>query len=141
MGVTRSSAVPNVEWSLGVGASRFHSGTLSDGVLVAFLLYLDQFFAPMRQLSTVFDQWMQAQVAATQLRELLQTPSATPQAEHPLTPSRLRGEIGLDHVTFAYESTGLVAMDDVSLSIPPGQVVALVGTTGAGKSTLMKLVA
>ena len=127
--------------TLGVGASRFHSGTLSDGVLVAFLLYLDQFFAPMRQLSTVFDQWMQAQVAATQLRELLQTPSATPQAEHPLTPSRLRGEIGLDHVTFAYESTGLVAMDDVSLSIPPGQVVALVGTTGAGKSTLMKLVA
>jgi ABC-type multidrug transport system fused ATPase/permease subunit len=47
----------------------------------------------------------------------------------------------LDHVTFAYESTGLVAMDDVSLTIPPGQVVALVGTTGAGKSTLMKLVA
>lgn len=127
--------------TLGVGASRFHSGTLSDGVLVAFLLYLDQFFAPMRQLSTVFDQWMQAQVAATQLRELLQTPSATPQAEHPVTPSRLRGEIGLDHVTFAYESTGLVAMDDVSLTIPPGQVVALVGTTGAGKSTLMKLVA
>ena len=57
------------------------------------------------------------------------------------TPSRLRGEIGLDHVTFAYESTGLVAMNDVSLTIPPGQVVALVGTTGAGKSTLMKLVA
>jgi ATP-binding cassette subfamily B protein len=127
--------------ALGVGASRFAHGTLSDGVLVAFLLYLDQFFAPMRQLSTVFDQWQQAKVAAIQLRELLQTPSATPQAEHPVTPSRLRGEIGLDHVTFAYASTGLVAMDDVSLSISPGQVVALVGTTGAGKSTLMKLVA
>jgi len=127
--------------ALGVGAAGLGNGTLSDGVLVAFLLYLDQFFAPMRQLSTVFDQWQQAQVATTQLRELLQTPSATPQAEHPVTPARLRGEIRLDHVTFAYESTGLVAMDDVSLSIPPGQVVALVGTTGAGKSTLMKLVA
>jgi ATP-binding cassette subfamily B protein len=127
--------------ALGVGASRFANGTLSDGVLVAFLLYLDQFFAPMRQLSTVFDQWLQAQVAASQLRELLLTPSATPQAEHPVTPSRLRGEVGLDHVTFAYQSTGLVAMDDVSLAISPGQVVALVGTTGAGKSTLMKLVA
>jgi ATP-binding cassette, subfamily B, bacterial len=127
--------------ALGVGASRFHNGTLSDGVLVAFLLYLDQFFAPMRQLSTVFDQWLQAQVAAFQLRELLKTPSATPQASHPVTPSRLCGKIALDHVTFAYESTGLVAMDDVSLTIPPGQVVALVGTTGAGKSTLMKLVA
>ena len=127
--------------ALAVGASRFANGTLSDGVLVAFLLYLDQFFAPMRQLSTVFDQWQQAKVAAIQLRELLQTPSATPQAAHPVTPSRLRGEIGLDRVTFAYESTGLVAMDDVSLTIAPGQVVALVGTTGAGKSTLMKLVA
>jgi ABC-type multidrug transport system fused ATPase/permease subunit len=127
--------------ALGMGASRFGNGTLSDGVLVAFLLYLDQFFAPMRQLSTVFDQWLQAQVAATQLRELLQTPSATPQSAHPVIPPRLRGEVGLDHVTFAYESTGLVAMRDVSLTIPPGQVVALVGTTGAGKSTLMKLVA
>jgi ATP-binding cassette subfamily B protein len=127
--------------ALGVGASRFADGALSEGVLVAFLLYLDQFFTPMRQLSTVFDQWLQAKVAARQLRELLQTPSATPQAEHAVVPGRLRGEIGLDHVTFAYESTGLVAMDDVSLTIPPGQVVALVGTTGAGKSTLMKLVA
>jgi ATP-binding cassette subfamily B protein len=75
------------------------------------------------------------------LGELLRTPSATPQAANPVTPRRIRGRIQLDHVTFAYESTGLVAMDDVSLTIPPGQVVALVGTTGAGKSTLMKLVA
>jgi ATP-binding cassette subfamily B protein len=72
---------------------------------------------------------------------LLQTPSATPASAHPVVPARLAGEICLDRVTFAYESTGLVAMDDVSLTIPPGQVVALVGTTGAGKSTLMKLVA
>ena len=126
---------------LWVGASRFHNGTLSDGVLVAFLIYLDQFFTPIRQVSTVFDQWLQAKVAARQLRELLQTPSATPQTVDAVVPQRLRGAIGLDRVSFAYESTGLVAMDDVSLSIPPGQVVALVGTTGAGKSTLMKLVA
>jgi ABC-type multidrug transport system fused ATPase/permease subunit len=127
--------------ALWVGATRFHDGTLTDGVLIAFLLYLDQFFAPIRQLSAVFDQWLQATVASTQLRELLQTPSATPQAADPVVPGRLRGQIGLDHVTFAYASTGLVAMDDVSLTIEPGQVVALVGTTGAGKSTLMKLVA
>ncbi len=127
--------------ALGVGASRIASGDLTSGVLVAFLLYLDLFFTPMQQLSQVFDQWLQAGVAVTQLRELLQTPSATPQADDPIVPDRLCGDISLDHVTFAYESTGLVAMDDVSLSIPPGQVVALVGTTGAGKSTLMKLVA
>ncbi|HQV20400.1 MAG TPA: ABC transporter transmembrane domain-containing protein, partial [Gordonia sp. (in: high G+C Gram-positive bacteria)] len=127
--------------ALGVGAGMFAAGNLTAGVLVAFLLYLDQFFAPIRQLSSVFDQWLQAQVAAGQLGELLRTPSDTPIAEAPVVPGRLRGDIDLDHVTFAYESTGLVVMDDVSLRIPSGQVVALVGTTGAGKSTLMKLVA
>jgi ABC-type multidrug transport system fused ATPase/permease subunit len=124
-----------------VGAQRIVDGQLTTGLLIAFLLYLDQFFAPIQQLSTVFDQWLQATVAATQLRELLQTPTGTPDAAEPIVPGRLRGEITLHGVTFAYESTGLVAMDDVSLSIPPGQVVALVGTTGAGKSTLVKLVA
>lgn len=94
-----------------------------------------------REVSTVFDQWLQVIVAASQLRELLQTPTATPEAAEPVTPGRLRGDIMLDHVTFAYQSTGLVAVDDVSLSIPAGQVVALVGTTGVGKSTLVKLAA
>jgi ABC-type multidrug transport system fused ATPase/permease subunit len=127
--------------ALAVGAQRIAEGQLTAGVLIAFLLFLDQFFTPIQQLSTVFDQWLQATVASTQLRELLQTPTATPDAARPVVPGRLRGGITLDRVSFAYESTGLVAMDDVTLSIPPGQVVALVGTTGAGKSTLVKLVA
>ena len=127
--------------ALAFGAHRVAQGSLSSGVLIAFLLYLDQFFTPIQQLSSVFDQWLQATVAVTQLRELLRTPSATPEAPNPVIPGRLRGEIVLDHVSFAYPSTGLTVMDDVSLTIPPGQVVALVGTTGAGKSTLAKLVA
>jgi ATP-binding cassette, subfamily B, bacterial len=127
--------------ALAVAAQRVQDGRLSVGLLIAFLLYLDLFFAPIQQLSTVFDQWLQATVAVTQLGELLHTPSGTPAAADPVVPGRLRGEISLDHVSFAYESTGLTAMDDVSLTIPPGQVVALVGTTGAGKSTLVKLVA
>lgn len=127
--------------ALAVGAQRVASGDVTSGVLIAFLLYLDQFFAPMRQLSTVFDQWLQADVAVRQLDELLSTPSETPGAKNPIVPSRIRGEISLDDVSFVYTSTGLTAMDHVSLTIPAGQVVALVGTTGAGKSTLMKLVA
>jgi len=127
--------------ALAVAAQGVRDGQLSAGLLIAFLLYVDQFFTPIQQLSSVFDQWLQATVAATQLSELLQTPSATPEAADPVVPGRLRGEIRLDHVSFAYETTGLTAMDDVSLTIPPGQVVALVGTTGAGKSTLVKLVA
>jgi ATP-binding cassette subfamily B protein len=126
--------------ALGVGAHSIGQGTLAAGVLIAFLLYLDQFFTPIQQLSQVFDQWLQANVAAAQLRELLQTQTGTPAAIAPITPGRLRGLIELDHVSFIYESTGLVAMDNISITIPPGQVVALVGTTGAGKSTLIKLV-
>jgi ABC-type multidrug transport system fused ATPase/permease subunit len=127
--------------ALAVAAHRIADASLSAGVLVAFLLYLDQFFTPIQQLSQVFDQWLQAKVAVSQLGALLRTPAATPEAELAVLPGRLAGTIDLDHVTFIYESTGLVAMDDVGIHIPAGQVVALVGTTGAGKSTLMKLVA
>jgi len=125
--------------TLGVGASRFHSGTLSDGVLVAFLLYLDQFFAPMRQLSTVFDQWMQAQVAATQLRELCCRRRRPPR--RPSIRSLRRGCVGRSAWTTSPSPTSPPAWwrwTTSGLTIPPGQVVALVGTTGAGKSTLMK---
>jgi len=123
------------------GAHLIADGSLSVGVLVAFLLYLDQFFTPIQQLSMVFDQWLQAKVAVVRLGELLRTPTATPADAHPIVPGPLAGTVTLDHVTFAYESTGLVAMRDVTIRIPAGQVVALVGTTGAGKSTLVKLVA
>ncbi len=127
--------------ALAVAAPRLAAGDLSYGVLIAFLLYLDLFFTPIQQLSFVFDQWLQAGVALTQLRELLRTPSATPAAASGARRERLEGRIQLEHVTFVYPSTGLVAMNDVSLEIPAGQTVALVGTTGAGKSTLVKLIA
>ncbi|MDO8941762.1 MAG: ABC transporter transmembrane domain-containing protein, partial [Desulfobacterales bacterium] len=127
--------------ALAFAAPRLATGDLSYGVLIAFLLYLDQFFTPIQQLSFVFDQWLQARVALTQLRELLRTPSGTPAAESGVRRERLEGRIQLDHVTFVYPSTGLVAMNDVSLDIPAGQTVALVGITGAGKSTLVKLIA
>jgi ABC-type multidrug transport system fused ATPase/permease subunit len=133
---TMAKAIALVE-----GAHLIASGHLTAGVLIAFLLFLDQFFAPIQQLSTVFDQWAQARVAVTQLRQLLHTPTTTPAATDPVTPARLRGHLRFDGVRFAYPTTGLVALHDLDLEIPPGQVVALVGTTGAGKSTLVKLVA
>jgi ABC-type multidrug transport system fused ATPase/permease subunit len=124
-----------------VGARQFADGNLTAGVLIAFLLLLDMFFTPVQQLSLVFDQWLQAKVAVAQLRQLLQTPTTTPPAADPITPGRLHGHIRLEGVRFAYASTGLTAMEHLDLEIPAGQVVALVGTTGAGKSTLVKLVA
>ena len=114
---------------------------MSIGVLIAFLLYLDQFFTPIQQLSNVFDQWLQAGVAVTQLDELLRTRSTTPEPAAPIHPGRLHGGVRFEGASLAYARTGLTALHSVDLEIPAGQVVALVGTTGAGKSTLVKLVA
>ncbi|HVU73964.1 MAG TPA: ABC transporter ATP-binding protein [Mycobacteriales bacterium] len=127
---------------LGVGVGRVHSGALTPGALVAFLIYIDLFFSPVQSLSQVFDGYQQAEVGLKRIRELLRTPTSTPPAEHPVAlPPRLSGELVLDDVSFRYAGTRQDALSHVSLRIPPGQTVSLVGETGAGKSTLVKLVA
>jgi ATP-binding cassette subfamily B protein len=126
---------------LGFGAQRLAHGTLSAGTLIAFFLYLDAFFSPVQQLSQVFDGYQQASVGLTRLKELLRTPTSTPQAEHPLPVSRLAAVVGFDRVEFGYSADAPVAVCDLDLVIPAGQSVALVGQTGAGKSTLVKLIA
>ncbi|MBP0454066.1 ATP-binding cassette domain-containing protein [Kitasatospora sp. RG8] len=128
-----------------VGASRVDSGTLTVGALVAYLLYIDLFFAPVNQLSQVFDGYQQAAVGLGRMRELLQTRTTTAEVADPV-PVRggLRGEIDFEDVGFAYNGGAEGApsvLTGVSLHIPAGQTVALVGETGAGKSTLVKLVA
>ncbi|MEU6234853.1 ABC transporter transmembrane domain-containing protein [Kitasatospora sp. NPDC047058] len=128
-----------------VGAARVDAGTLTVGALVAYLLYIDLFFAPVNQLSQVFDGYQQAAVGLGRIRELLRTPTTTAQAADPV-PVRggIRGEIDFEDVSFAYNGGADGAPDvltGVNLHIPAGQTVALVGETGAGKSTLVKLVA
>jgi ATP-binding cassette subfamily B protein len=127
--------------TLGVAARLVADGQLSVGVLVAFLLYLDHFFAPIQQLSTVFDQWVQARVSLGRIDELLQTPTGTPPPTRPVELDRVRGDLRFEQVRFAYASTGLEALRGVDLHVRPGETVALVGTTGAGKSTFVKLAA
>ncbi|MDQ0777097.1 ATP-binding cassette subfamily B protein [Streptomyces aurantiacus] len=137
-----------------VGAGRVDAGTLTTGALVAYLLYIDLFFAPVQQLSQVFDGYQQATVSLGRIQELLREPTSTKAAEEPLDVLSLRGEIAFEDVDFAYgaadEADGTAgaaaaaaeeALSKVSLSIPAGQTVAFVGETGAGKSTLVKLVA
>jgi ATP-binding cassette subfamily B protein len=127
---------------LGVGASWVAQGTLTSGVLVAFLLYLGQFFAPVQQLSQVFDGYQQARVGLHRIGDLLRTPTTVIPAQHPVpVPARLRGEVELRDVSFRYNGARRAALDRVSLRVPAGQTVALVGATGAGKSTLVKLLA
>ncbi|MET9951494.1 ABC transporter ATP-binding protein [Streptomyces sp. NPDC006339] len=126
-----------------VGANRIQAGTLTTGALVAYLLYIDLFFAPVQQLSQVFDGYQQAAVSLKRMQELLQEPTSTAPAAAPLDVPSLRGEIAFENVSFGYGSAdgGEEALSDIDLRIPAGQTVAFVGETGAGKSTLVKLVA
>ncbi|MFE4329088.1 ABC transporter ATP-binding protein [Streptomyces sp. NPDC056831] len=126
-----------------VGAGRVDNGTLTTGALVAYLLYIDLFFAPVQQLSQVFDGYQQATVSLGRIQELLREPTSTDAPDEPLDVLSLRGEIAFEDVSFAYGSgdDAEEALIGVDLRIPAGQTVAFVGETGAGKSTLVKLVA
>ncbi|MEU6606611.1 ABC transporter ATP-binding protein [Streptomyces shenzhenensis] len=128
------------------GASRIEAATLTTGALVAYLLYIDLFFAPVQQLSQVFDGYQQASVSLGRIQELLREPTSTESAAAPLDVLSLRGDIAFEDVHFAYrgdgpDAPGEAALTGIELRIPAGQTVAFVGETGAGKSTLVKLVA
>ncbi|MFJ8469504.1 ABC transporter ATP-binding protein [Streptomyces swartbergensis] len=126
-----------------VGGARVDDGTLAIGSLVAYLLYIDLFFAPVQQLSQVFDGYQQASVSLGRIQELLQEPTSTKSADEPREVLSLRGDIAFEDVHFEYGAAGEgeAALGGVDLRIPAGQTVAFVGETGAGKSTLVKLVA
>jgi ATP-binding cassette, subfamily B, bacterial len=127
---------------LGAGAVLVDDGAITTAVLIAFLLYLDQFFAPIQQLSAVFDTWQQATASTKKIDELMATPTSTPPAPNPLPVVGLDGAIRFEDVHFRYPGTaGAAALSGVDLEIRAGETVALVGETGAGKSTIVKLVA
>ena len=125
-----------------VAAGEVRSGALTTGSLIAYLLSIDLLFSPVQQLSQVFDGYQQASVGLRRIRDLLQTPTSIPQATRPVIPAgRLSGGIELRDVHFSYQGQPQEAIGGVSLAVAPGETVALVGQTGAGKSTLVKLVA
>ncbi|MFB7295660.1 ABC transporter ATP-binding protein [Streptomyces rubiginosohelvolus] len=127
---------------LAVGAGQVRSGELSAGTLIAFLLYVELFFSPIQQLSQVFDGYQQAVIGLGRLRSLMRTPAGTPPAEQPVKIRKLRGEVEFDEVSFGYAGGGgRDVLHGLRLRIEPGETVALVGATGAGKSTVVKLLA
>ncbi|WP_122619988.1 ABC transporter ATP-binding protein [Streptomyces sp. Tu 4128] len=126
-----------------VGGGRIDDATLTTGALVAYLLYIDLFFAPVQQLSQVFDGYQQASVSLGRIQELLREPTSTRAAEKPAEVTSLDGDIAFEDVRFSYGGADEAdaALTGIDLRIPAGQTVAFVGETGAGKSTLVKLVA
>lgn len=126
-----------------LGAREVAHGTTTAGTLVAFVLYLSLLFGPITQLSQVFDGYQQARVGLRRIETLLHTPSsiAPDPADAVDIEDGLRGDVRFDRVTFRYPDARTPALEDVSLHIPAGSTLALVGETGAGKSTVVKLLA
>jgi ABC-type multidrug transport system fused ATPase/permease subunit len=127
------------------GGHQAINGDVSVGVLVGFIAALNGFFDPIGQLSQVYTTYQSGMAALDKIFELLdEEPTLTDRPDATDLPTPLRGEIRFDDVSFGYRTADegfKLALADVDLTIPPGQTVALVGATGAGKSTFAKLVA
>ena len=114
-------------------------GQLTLGVLTAFVLYLRQFFEPMQDLSQFYNIFQAAGAALEKLAGVIEEAPTVPESPAPVHLETVRGEVTFEGVTFAYRDQPV--LHDVDLRIPAGQIVAVVGETGAGKTTMARLIA
>lgn len=132
-------AVAGAEVPIVAGVSDPGLPGITAGTLVAFALYIDRFFDPIRDLSQRYNTFQATMVSSERVFELLDTPVEVADAPdaRPLPP--IRGAVEFRGVGFQYAADGLPILTDIDLRVEPGQTIALVGETGAGKSTLVKL--
>jgi ATP-binding cassette, subfamily B, bacterial len=116
----------------------FH-GEVSVGVLAAFLLYLRGFFEPMQEISQFYNTFQSASAALEKLSGVLEEEPSVAEPNEPTPLDDVHGEVRFEHVRFEYVD-GVPVLPDLDLTVPAGQTIALVGTTGAGKTTIAKLV-
>ena len=114
-------------------------GQLTLGVLAAFVLYLRQFFEPMQDLSQFYNVFQAAGAALEKLAGVIEETPTVPEPEAPASAGEVKGGLAFEHVTFAYRDKPV--LHDIDLQIPAGQIVAVVGETGAGKTTMARLMA
>jgi ATP-binding cassette, subfamily B, bacterial len=114
-------------------------GDLTLGVLTAFVLYLRQFFEPMQDLSQFYNTFQAAGAALEKLAGVVEETATVPEPRAPVRLGDVAGAVGFDGVTFAYRDKDV--LHDIELQIPAGQIIALVGETGAGKTTMARLIA
>ena len=128
---------------LGYGAHRVSAGALGIGVLTAFVLYLRRLYGPLDQLAMFLNSYQSASAALEKLSGLLDEPLAVPEPDEPVAlPAHVPGAVRFDGVEFASSSAPeRTVLHHLDLTVPAGQVVAVVGATGAGKSTVAKLLA
>ncbi|WP_328522505.1 ABC transporter ATP-binding protein [Kribbella sp. NBC_00359] len=125
---------------LAYGGYQAYHGHVTVGVLTAFLLYLRQFFEPLQDITQFYNTFLSASAALEKLSGVLNETPDVPEPLEPAKPGRARGHLELRNVEFQYVD-GVKVLPGLQLDVPAGQTLALVGTTGAGKTTIAKLVA
>ena len=120
------------------GGQQVLAGTMGVGVLLAFMLFVQRFFEPVIELTMMYTELQRAMASGARIFELLDLDPEIKDSPDAIDMPPIKGEIKFDHITFAYEP-GLEVLQDIDLTIKPGETVAIVGRTGAGKSSLINL--
>lgn len=124
-----------------VGGTAVLGESITAGVLIAFVLYIDRFFEPIRDLSRRFDTLQSTMAGGERILELLNTPVEVRDETNAKEMGPIVGAVRFDNVSFHYSDDPTLVLDSIQLDVNPGETVALVGETGAGKTTLVKLLA
>ncbi len=124
-----------------VGGTAVLGESITAGVLIAFVLYIDRFFEPIRDLSRRFDTLQSTMAGGERILELLNTPVEVRDEENAKEMQPITGAVRFDNVSFHYSDDPTLVLDSIQLDVEPGETVAFVGETGAGKTTIVKLLA
>ena len=124
---------------LGVGSREVLGNVISIGTLYIFAQYIQSFFEPIQELAEQFSTLQSSLASAEKIFTIMDEDALVPEPENPVVLPEIKGRIEFDHVWFAYDNENYV-LRDVSFVIEPGQKVAFVGATGAGKSSILNLI-
>lgn len=122
-----------------IGGTAVLGESITAGVLIAFVLYIDRFFEPIRDLSRRFDTLQSTMAGGERILELLHTPVEVQDAENASEMPPVTGAVRFENVSFHYSDDPTLVLDKINLDVKPGETVAFVGETGAGKTTIIKL--
>ena len=140
--INQSSATVNKVLSvllLWFGAKEVMAGRLTVGQLIAFNMLSSRAIAPILRLSQIWKEFQQVKVSIARIGDIFKAPAEPGFNPHKVGLPRIQGAVVFDHLTFRYRPDGAIILDDVSFAVQPGEVIGIIGSTGSGKTTLVKL--